>query len=340
MVKENLGQDQDGKDITVAVSQQLVQSLNNPLKIMIVAGEVSGDDHGASLVHALREQRPDLNYEFFGSGGALMRAAGVDIVQDISDLNIVGAEEFLTGFRRVWKAFYGLRDRAVERRPDMIVFIDYPDFNMRLARKLKRLGFATIYYITPQVWPWRQYRVRPLRRDFDRLLVILPFEKDFYEKANVPVEFVGHPILDSINPKTSRDEFCAEYGLDPSRKIITLLPGSRRKEIKGNLPGIVQAVARLGDKNYQFVLPRASIISIKQIMQVAGESVRKVELLTGDTKDGYEVITVNDCRITILHGDSQNAIKHAVLAIAASGTVVLETGVIGTPMIIVYKSPG
>ena len=306
------------------------------LKIMLITGEASGDHHGASLVKAIRDERPDLQFEFFGSGGAEMRAAGVEIVRDIATFNIVGAEEFLTGFRRIWKAFYGLRDTAVERKPDLIVFIDYPDFNMRLARKLKRLGFATVYYITPQVWAWRQHRVRALRRDFDKLLVILPFEKDFYEKSGVPVEFVGHPLLDSVKTSVSREEFCNRYGLDSSRKLIALLPGSRRKEIKENLPHILGAVEKLGNSDFDFVLPRASTIPLKYIMSVATAFGGKIESNPGKSA-ACDTLVLGNSRIHVLQGDAQNAIRQAVLAVAASGTIVLETGVIGTPMIVVYR---
>jgi len=237
----------------------------------------------------------------------------------------------------VWKAFYALRDLAIARKPDVIIFIDYPDFNMRLAKKLKRLGFATLYYITPQVWAWRQHRVNALKRDFNRLLVILPFEKDFYQRTGVSVEFVGHPLLDSIKPETTRDEFFAKYGLDNKRGIITLLPGSRRKEIKSILPGIFESISRLGERDFQFVLPRASTVSMESLLEIAKRFGGRLEPATVDSADRYQVISLDGCRVTVLRGDSQNAIKHATLAIAASGTVVLETGVIGTPMIIVYK---
>ena len=336
LLEENLASEQLEKDFAGSQLDPPRQS-SNPIRIMFITGEASGDHHGATLVRAICEQRPWQKFEFFGAGGDEMRAAGVEIVKDIAELNIVGAEEFLGGFRRIWRAFYGLRDIAVQRRPDLIIFIDYPDFNMRLAKKLKRLGFATLYYITPQVWAWRQHRVNALKRDFNRLLVILPFEKDFYQRAGVSVEFVGHPLLDSIKPETTVDEFCTNYGLDKNRRIITLLPGSRRKEIKGNLPDIFAAVSKLGERDFQFVLPRASTVSMDNLMDVAKRFGGRIEPTTVHSADRYHVISLDGCRVTVLRGDSQNAIKHATLAIAASGTVVLETGVIGTPMIIVYK---
>ena len=336
LLEENLASEQLEKDLAGSLLSPPRQS-SNPIRIMFITGEASGDHHGATLVRAIREQRPRQKFEFFGAGGDEMRAAGVEIVKDIAELNLVGAEEFLGGFRRIWRAFYRLRDIAVERKPDLVIFIDYPDFNMRLAKKLKRLGFATLYYITPQVWAWRQHRVKALKRDFNRLLVILPFEKEFYERAGVPVEFVGHPLMDSIKPETSLEEFCEKYGLDKKRRIITLLPGSRRKEIKGNLPGIFAAVSKLGERDFQFVLPRASTVSMENLIDVAKQFGGRIEPATVHSGDRYHVISLDGCRVTVLRGDSQNAIKHATLAVAASGTVVLETGVIGTPMIIVYK---
>jgi len=212
---------------------------------MIVAGEASGDKHGASLAQALTRLNPGIAFEMFGSGGDEMRAAGVETLVDAREVGIIGVPEIARAIGKLYRAYRTLLEAARSRRPSAIVLIDWPDFNMRLARKLHREGFKIIYYISPQVWAWRRYRVRALRRDVDRMLVILPFEEEFYRDAGVEVEYVGHPLAGIAGATSTREEFCAHFGLDPTRPILSLLPGSREKEIHYHLPVMLEAAKRV-----------------------------------------------------------------------------------------------
>jgi len=218
---------------------------SSTVSLMIVAGEASGDKHGASLAQALTRLNPGIAFEMFGSGGDEMRAAGVETLVDAREVGIIGVPEIARAIGKLYRAYRTLLEAARSRRPSAIVLIDWPDFNMRLARKLHREGFKIIYYISPQVWAWRRYRVRALRRDVDRMLVILPFEEEFYRDAGVEVEYVGHPLAGIAGATSTREEFCAHFGLDPTRPILSLLPGSREKEIHYHLPVMLEAAKRV-----------------------------------------------------------------------------------------------
>ena len=286
---------------------------------MIVAGEASGDRHAARLVDALRERVSDL--EVFGSGGEEMAARGVELLVHVRDVNIIGVPEVARGIRTLYAAFRRLFEAARDRRPDAVVLVDWPDFNLRLARKLKRAGIRVIYYISPQVWAWREYRVNQIRRDVERMLVIFPFEEEFYAKHGVRAEFVGHPLVGEVAPRRSREEFFAENDLDPSRELVALLPGSRRKEIAYNLPEIVGAVEIILQRRpgVQFVLPLASTASREQVEAILGPVGEHVHVVERDT---------------------YSAIGHADFAVVASGTATLETGLLGTPLAVVYRVSG
>jgi len=223
---------------------------------MIVAGEASGDKHGASLARALKRLHPEINFKLFGSGGEEMRAAGVETLVDARDVAIIGLLEIAGAMGKLYRAYRTLLEAARARRPSVIVLIDWPDFNMKLARKLHRQGHKIVYYISPQVWAWRRYRVRALRRDVDRMLVILPFEEEFYKRAGLKVLYVGHPLTEAVRATLSREEFCRRHGLDPARSILALLPGSRQKEIQYHLPVMLEAAMRL-----RSLLPRIANVS-------------------------------------------------------------------------------
>jgi lipid-A-disaccharide synthase len=212
---------------------------------MIVAGEASGDKHGASLAAALKRLNPETTFELFGAGGDEMRAAGVETLVDARDVAIIGVAEIARAIGKLYRAYRTLLAAAKRRRPQAVILIDWPDFNMRLAKRLHREGQKTIYYISPQVWAWRKYRIRALRRDVDRMLVILPFEEEFYKRAGLDVQYVGHPLTDAVGATLSRDEFCRRHSLDPARAIYSLLPGSRQKEVQYHLPVMLEAAIRL-----------------------------------------------------------------------------------------------
>src|SRR5688500_16938304 len=207
---------------------------------MIVAGEPSGDAHASALVKAIRE-RADL--DFFGATGPLMRAAGVETVVNSDDLAIMGILEVGRVLQKFINAFRKLKAAAIQRSPDAVVLVDWPEFNLRLASALHRRGLKVIYYISPQMWAWRPRRVRNVQRDVDLLLSILPFEAEWYRARGVEhVEFVGHPLAGEVKARFDREEFCRRNDLDPGRPIISFLPGSRRKELERILPAMLDAI--------------------------------------------------------------------------------------------------
>ena len=283
-------------------------------KIMIVTGEASGDRHAARLLTALRELAPGVEWDLFGAGGAEMRAAGAETLVDIRELAIMGLPEVVRALPRFWQVFRLLRQLANARRPDAVILLDWPEFNLRLAKRLARDGHRVFYYISPQIWAWRTYRVRTIRRYVEKMLVILPFEKEFYQRHGIQVDYVGHPLLDSVTVTRTREEFCQEHQLDPQRPIIAFLPGSRHSEIRHILPPLLATIARLNcdQPEWQCIMPLARTISRTEIPCPAG--------------------------VTMIEDDTCNAVAASDLAVVASGTATLETAIIGTPLIVVYRA--
>jgi lipid-A-disaccharide synthase len=285
-------------------------------QLMLVAGEASGDKHAAHLAAALQALRPQTQFTFFGSGGDEMRAAGVETLVDVRELAIMGALEVAAALPKFWRVFRQLRAAANARKPAAVILVDWPEFNLRLAKKLRRDGHRVLYYISPQVWAWRSYRVGQIKRDVDKMLVILPFEQEFYERHGVEVDYVGHPLLDSVRVTTTRAEFCQKHKLDAARPIVALLPGSRRKEVSYIGPPMLAAVRELSQTNpaLQFVLALAPTIARAQI-------------------DAH-----SQPNLTVVENDTYNAVAAADLAVVASGTATLETAIIGTPLIVCYRA--
>jgi len=285
-------------------------------KIMIVAGEASGDIYGADLAREALKLDPSLH--FFGIGGARMREAGVDTLVDSADMAVVGLVEVLKHFDVISGAFLKLKRILFSGRPDLLILIDYPGFNLRLAKAARKAGVKVLYYISPQIWAWRQGRVRKIARLVDHMAVILPFEAPFYERAGVPVSFVGHPMIDLVKVSGGRDEAAAGFGLDPGRKIVGLFPGSRRNEIERLLPVIVGAAVLLKQRfpDIQFALPLASTLRHEDIAPQLAAA-------------GLEVAITRE-RI-------HDLIRACDAVISVSGTVTLEIALVGTPMVIIYK---
>ncbi len=285
---------------------------------MIVAGEASGDKHGAKLVAALRSLRPDLPFEFFGSGGEEMRGAGVETHVDIREVAIMGLLEVSRALPKFLRVFRRLRQLARTRKPALVILVDWPEFNLRLAKKLHSDNLRLVYYISPQVWAWRSYRIHAIKRYIEKMLVILPFEKDYYERNGIDVDYVGHPLLDSVRVTASRDDFCSRHQFDPARPIVALLPGSRHSEIKYILPPMLDAARILNrsQPQLQFALPLARTFSIDEI--------------------GMQSHPIGNLKP--IENDTYNALSASELAIVASGTATLETAIIGTPLIIVYRA--
>ncbi len=287
---------------------------------MIVAGEASGDLHGANLVKAMRSHEPDL--VFYGMGGVELAAAGVEILCDARQLAVVGLVEVFAHLPDIIAAQRVLKKRMKEDRPRLLILIDFPDFNLRLARKAKILGIPIFYYISPQVWAWRSGRVKTIGRLVDRIGVILPFEEQFYRDRGVAARYVGHPLLDSVKVEMSRDTFCARFEIDPDHKIVGLLPGSRKKEISALLPTFLEAAKRMQQK-YQkhvvFLISLASTITEEDLLENGLEEYRRFVDIRIVRQNRYDMMAACDA------------------VVAASGTVTLELAILNIPMVVVYK---
>jgi lipid-A-disaccharide synthase len=303
------------------MSEQAAESF----RLMVVAGEESGDVHAAALVRALGEAAPAARFELFGSTGAALSAAGVESVVREEDLAITGLVEIARALPRFWAAYRALKRAAVERRPDAVLLVDWPDFNLALARALHGRGLKVIYYISPQLWAWRSHRVRQVRRDVDLLLTILPFERDWYAARGVShVEFVGHPLAGSVAPRFGREEFCAKHRLDPSRPTVALLPGSRRKEFERIAPVMLDAAALVSRQTpgAQFVLALASRRSHDEAARLVA---------------AHPQASLLAPRLRVAHDEAREALAASDAAAVCSGTATLEAALLNTPLVVVYK---
>lgn len=292
---------------------------------MIVAGEASGDAHAERLIDAMRSFRAGDDIEFFGAAGPRMRDAGVKVVVNSDEMSIVGVAEIAKALPMFWSAFKALLRAAENEEPDVAVLVDFPDFNLKLAKALKKKGFRVVYYISPQLWAWRKYRVGAVRKYVDLLLTILPFEKDWYAKHGFDrVEFVGNPLANEVAAGRSKAEVCADLGLDPEIPIVALLPGSRHNEIVRILPVMIESALVVERKrpDVQFV----------------------VAVRSGKNRADVDSITSSETKLprslTIAEDSTYDVLAAADAAIVTSGTATLETGIIGTPMVIVYKTSG
>lgn len=294
---------------------------------MIVAGEASGDQHAAKLVNALRENSPETDFEFFGATGQKMRDAGVETVLNSDNLAIIGLPEIARALPVFWRAFQTLKKAALQRKPDAVILVDFPDFNLKLAKPLHKKGLKIIYYISPQLWAWRGYRRRTVEKSIDLLLTILPFEKDWYARRGIEhVEYVGNPLAREVFSAQTKEAFCAEHHLDCSKPIVALLPGSRQKEIVKILPPMLETAAlmRLKNSEIQFVVAAASKAKQTEIERILGENAAETSKLSKN--------------LSVVTEKTREILNAADVAAVASGTATLETAIIGTPLAIVYKT--
>jgi lipid-A-disaccharide synthase len=283
---------------------------------MIVAGEASGDIYGADLVRKALQLDPGLR--FFGIGGVRMREAGAETLIDSADMAVMGLVEVFKHFPVISAAFLRLKKILQHEPPDLLILIDYPGFNVRLAKVAKKAGVKVLYYISPKVWAWKAGRVKAIAAAVTQMAVIFPFEVPIYKNAGVPVSFVGHPMLDLVNVNLNREEAALSFKLDPSRKIIGLFPGSRKSEIERILPAILSSAVLLKRQfpDVQFVLPLASTLQDSDIRpQIASSGID----------------------LTITRDRIHDLIRACDAVISVSGTVTLEIALIGTPMVIIYK---
>ena len=297
-------------------SETTPREISRSRRVMIVAGEASGDSYGADLVR--QSHLLDAGLDFFGIGGVSMRRAGVTTLVDSADMAVMGLVEVLKHYRVISAAFRRLKRILQADPPELLVLIDYPGFNLRLAKVAKKAGVKVLYYISPKVWAWKAGRIKSIAACVDHIAVIFPFEVPLYQKAGVPVTFVGHPLLDMVEVNMERDAAAISFGLDPSRKIVGLFPGSRRSEIERMLPTILSSARSLQQQfpDVQFVLPLASTIQEADVLlQLAGSGVAAL----------------------ITHERIHDLIRACDAVISVSGTVTLEIALIGTPLVIIYK---
>ena len=287
------------------------------MRFLISAGEASGELYGAGLIEALRRRAPDAG--FFGVGGQRMRDAGFDTVIDAHEISVLGLAEVVTHLPKIYGKFKRLVREARNRKPDAAILIDFPDFNLRLARQLHQLGIPVIYYVSPQLWAWRQGRVDQIKKYVRKMLVIFPFETEFYRRHGVEALYVGHPLVDEPMPTVSREQYAALNHLDPEKTWISLLPGSRRKEFTLNFGSMLDAAIQLGGRDRQFILPVASSLTSEWVQ-------RKISGHAGG----------RDLAIRLVEA-ARPALLHSRAAIVASGTATLETALIGTPFVMVYR---
>ena len=280
------------------------------MRILISAGEASGEMYGAQLIEALR--RHDSTLEFFGVGGERMRVAGCDTVVDAKDLAVVGITEILSHLPKIYGLFHHLIQEADRRRPDLAVVIDSPAFNWRVARQMKKRGIPVVYFVAPQFWAWRQGRVKLIRKYVDKTLVIFPFEENFYRDRGVDATFVGHPLAALPTPSGPRSDYAVKYNLNPAKPWITLMPGSRRKEAAMILPTILESAKLLGS-DYEYVLPVAPTLDRNFVQGTLGSA-----------------------RIPLVDEPLQ-ALHHSRAAIVASGTATVEAAMMSTPFVMVYR---
>jgi len=317
------------------------------VQILISAGEASGEMYGAQLMESLRRAaelrsagqpgaavptqpagldgrvaRPHTSIEFFGAGGERMRAAGCEIIVDAKDLAVVGITEILSHLPKIFRLYQKLIRAADEKRPAIAVVIDSPAFNWRVARQMKKRGIPVVYYVAPQFWAWRQGRVKLLRKYVNKALVIFPFEEKFYRDRGVDATFVGHPLADLPAPAISREAYASENRIDAAKPWITLMPGSRRKEVRMNLLTILEAADRLGS-GYEFLLPVARTLDSSFLTELiaALAATRQAASLQG----------------VHLVPEALPALFHSRAGVVASGTATVEAAIMGTPFVMVYR---
>jgi lipid-A-disaccharide synthase len=285
------------------------------VRIFISAGEASGDLYASRVVETLRVRYPDA--EFFGCAGPRMQAAGVRAIVDSRTISVVGIVEVIEHIPRIWLQFRKLVGAAAEKKPDLAVLTDAPDFHLRLAKRLKKLGIPIVYLIAPQAWAWRQGRVRTLKSTVDRLLCIFPFEEEFFVSRGVPTSYLGHPLARMVHPSMARGEFFEKIGLSPDRRLILLLPGSRHGEVARHMPALVDAaklIRKRQDVDFLIALPPGFGSENTNLWEPARAA--SIQVKEGLTWDG---------------------LAHAHLALAASGTVTIEAALLGTPLVTFYR---
>ena len=311
--------------------------------IFISAGEASGERYGALLIEALKQRlkQDGRTADFIGMGGPMMAAAGLERVVRAEDMAVMGITEVVRHLPRIYREFRKLKQSLHQRRPDVAVLIDFPDIHFKLAQELRSLGVPVIFFVSPQLWAWKKHRIRLVQKYVDRMLVIFPFEEPFYRERGLTVEFVGHPLADLAPPSITREDFARTNNLDPATTWIALLPGSRAKEIRDNLPEMIRAAILLfhhyhleqGNPEPQFLLPLAPTLTDSQRLAV--------EQIVNQLRENLTVRLISDMRaegaVGPTAGGARAALLHARASVVASGTATVEAALIGNPFVVVYR---
>jgi lipid-A-disaccharide synthase len=285
-------------------------------KILMIAGEASGDLHGSHLVKELLSLDPRL--QFYGVGGEKMKNEGVELIADSKEMAVVGITEVLLKLKSICRIYRKLKNSLAAHSPPLVILIDYPDFNLRFAREAKKKNIPIVYYISPQVWAWRKGRIKKIGRLIKKMIVIFPFEKKIYEEAKIDVDFVGHPLLDSIRPRFSREEAFQKFSLTSGVTTIGLLPGSRINEVRRLLPPMIEAVPLISKQinPVQFIVPVAPGLDVGDVQNLLGSKRENIRVVENNI---YDVMRISD------------------VVIVASGTATIEAAIMGAPMIVVYR---
>ena len=283
--------------------------------ILIVAGENSGEKHGANLVSQAKRLLP--TFSFYGIGGNHMAEQGVSLLYSVEELAVVGIFEVITHIPRIRKIFHQIKKETIEKRPVAAVLIDSPDFNLRLAKHLKKLSIPVLYYISPTVWAWRKKRLKTIKKVVDKMLLIFPFEEKIYAEYGIPASYVGHPLKERVKISSTKEEFFQRYRLDPEKKLVAILPGSRKSEVKFHMPILSQALKKLEQEfDLQFILPLAENLTEAYIRSFLRDIPTHVNILP---KDGYE------------------AMAYSEIVLSSCGTANLEAALLGTPVVAFYR---
>jgi len=286
-------------------------------KILMIAGEASGDLHGSHLVKEMLAL--DRSLQFYGVGGEKMRNEGVALIADTKEMAVVGITEVILKLKSIYQIYRKLKNSLTANSPSLVILIDYPDFNLRFAREAKKKNIPIVYYISPQIWAWRKGRIKKIGRLIKKMIVIFPFEKKIYEEANIDVDFVGHPLLDSIRSQFSREEAFQKFSLISGVTTIGLLPGSRMNEVKHHLHPMIEAIPLISKQinPVQFIIPVAPGLDLGEVQNLVGSS--KHENIRVVENNIYDVMRISD------------------VVIVASGTATVEAAIMGAPMIVVYR---
>ena len=291
-------------------------SIRSGKKILMIAGEASGDLHGSHLVKEMLSLDPTL--QFYGVGGKKMKNEGVELIADSKEMAVVGITEVLLKLKRIYQIYRKLKNSLTSNSPSLVILIDYPDFNLRFAREAKKKNIPIVYYISPQVWAWRKGRIKKIGRLIKKMIVIFPFEKKIYEEAQIDVDFVGHPLLDAIRSQFSREEAFQQFSLSSGVTTIGLLPGSRMNEVKRHLPPMIKAIPLISKQinPVQFIIPVAPGLDLGEVQNLVGSKRENIRVVENNT---YDVMRISD------------------VVIVASGTATIEAAIMGAPMIVVYR---